>query len=116
MHEESKALTLESMHQGAAVEMWQQALGRVLANVNDPNTSSKPRKISLITKLKPSEDRSLLEIQVEVKTELAGQDAVQFAADLSLDDKGRPVAINRKSRQLTLTFNNVAKINGGGDD
>lgn len=116
MQEASEALTLASMHQGAAVEMWQQALERVLLNINDINTSSKPRKIALITKLKPSEDRSLLEIQVEVKTELAGQDAVQFAADLSLDGKGRPVAINRKSQQLTLTFSNVAKINGGEDD
>jgi hypothetical protein len=116
MPEEREALTLESMHQGAAVEMWGHALERVLANIEDPNTSTKPRKISLISKFTPSEDRSLVEIQLEVKTELAGQDAVKFAADVTLDEKGRPVAINRQSRQLKLTFNNVSKLNGGGAD
>lgn len=114
--EDAEALTLENMHQGAAVEMWQRALERVLANINDINTSSRPRKITLITKFSPSEDRSLLEIQMEVKTELAGQDAVKFAADMTLDEKGRPVAINRRSRQLKLTFNNVSTLNGGGTD
>lgn len=116
MQEASEALTLVSMHDGAALEMWQAALTRVLDNINDPNTSTRPRKITLVTKFKPSEDRSLLEMQVEVKTELAGQDAVQFAADLSLDDKGRPIAMNRRSRQLKLTFNNVSKLNGGASD
>lgn len=116
MQEAAEILTLENMHQGAAVEMWQQALARVLANVNDINTCTKARKITLITKFQPSEDRSLVEITVEVKTELAGQDAVKFAADLSLDEKGRPVACNRKSRQLKLTFKNVSQMNGGGAD
>ena len=116
MQNVNEALTLVSMHDGAALEMWHAALTRVLENINDINTSTRPRKISLITKFKPSEDRSLLEMQLEVKTELAGQDAVQFAADLSLDEKGRPIAINRKSRQLKLTFNNVSNMNGGASD
>jgi hypothetical protein len=116
MQEGAEALTLESMHQGAAVEMWQRALAQVLANINDINTSSKARKLTLLTKFQPSEDRSLIEITLEVKTELAGQDSVKFAADLSLDEKGRPVAFNRKSRQLKLTFKNVSKLNGGDAD
>lgn len=116
MEEQKEALTLDTMHQGAAMEMWQRALERVLVNINDINTTTKARKITLITKIQPSEDRSLMEITVEVKTGLAGQDAVKFAADLSIDTKGRPVAFNRKSRQLKLSFSNVSQLNGGGAD
>jgi hypothetical protein len=115
MEEERERLTLATINGGALVEQFDRALDRVVDNVSDINTTTKPRKIKLTVKVVPSEDRGFLEVDGEVKTEVAGQDPVKTTAVLSYDNRGRARAYNRPKRQTDIPFN-VTKFKGGEDD
>lgn len=112
MEEERERLTLATIKDGALLEQFDRALDRVVDNVSDINTTTKARKIKLTVKVVPSEDRSVVGIDAEVKTEVAGQDPVTSTAVLSYDARGRAVAYNRKKRQQEIPFN-VTKLEGG---
>jgi hypothetical protein len=114
MEEERERLTLATINDGALLEQFDRALDRVVDNVSDINTTTKARKIKLVVKVVPSEDRAFLEVDGEVKTEVAGQDPVKTTAVLSYDNRGRAVAFNRKKRQTEIPFN-VTRINEGGE-
>lgn len=115
MEEEREKLTLLTINGGALVEQFDRALERVIDNVSDINTTTKARKIKLTVKVVPSEDRSFVGIEAEVKTEVAGQDPVSTTAVLSYDNRGRAVAFNRRKRQQDIPFN-VTRINNGVTD
>ena len=114
MEAERERLTLATINGGALVEQFDRALDRVVDNVSDINTTTKPRKIKLTVKVVPSEDRSFLEVDGDVKTEVAGQDPVKTTAVLSYDTRGRAVAYNRRKQQTEIPFN-VTRINEGGE-
>lgn len=68
-----KTLTLQTLANGVAEELFQLELDRVLNNIDDPNTDHKPaRSIALIVTFQPDEDRRLAAVTVEAKTKLAG--------------------------------------------
>lgn len=111
MIDSKEKLTLETIKGGALVEQFNIALGRVLVNILDINTTTTPREISMVIKISPNDDRTFLELSAGVKTKLAGQPTVKATADLSVDDHGRAVAFSRPSNQLALPFE-VAKQQG----
>jgi hypothetical protein len=69
-----KTLKLDTICEGAAVELFENALGAVLANIDDVNADAKAtRKIVLTVSMKPSdEDRRSAVMMVTCSTKLAG--------------------------------------------
>jgi hypothetical protein len=67
-------VTLESLDGGAAMELFDLELKRVVENVFDLNTIAKTkRKISLEVVFAPTEDRASAQVFIDVKAKLAGQ-------------------------------------------
>lgn len=65
-------VTLETVNDGAAVELFQRELERVLENIQDPNTDpEKKRRIRLDVEFKPDESRSEGRVTVSAKSKLA---------------------------------------------
>jgi len=57
---------------GAAVDLFEHELARVLANVQDPNApATKTRTITLTVDIKPTEDRAAANVKVAAKSKLA---------------------------------------------
>lgn len=56
-------VSLETICDGAAAEVFAKCLGEVMQNIHDPNTDpDQARAIALVFKLKPSNDRTMAEI------------------------------------------------------
>lgn len=78
---------------GAVEERFNQALKKVLANVQDPNTDhKKKRTITVKVTIASNEERSLCGVDFEVKETLAPAKNVQTALLIGQDGQGKPVA------------------------
>ena len=65
-------VTLTGVMDGAAEELFQQALSRVLENIDDPNTAPKAkRSITLTLSVEVDEERRNAKLYVDCKTKLA---------------------------------------------
>jgi hypothetical protein len=65
-------LSVATLRRGAAIELVDDALERVLENIHDPNTDPEAmRQINLTLKLKPDRKREMLSIDVSVASKLA---------------------------------------------
>lgn len=108
--EPDEKMSLINIKGGAAIEMFDLALGRALANVNDINTTLDTREIVLKVQLTPSEDRSFVQVKFGVPApKLAGQAMETCSAEINLDTKGR-VWAKERGRQQALPFGNVEKL------
>ena len=69
-----KDVSLTTLKGGAAVELFDRELSRVLENIDDPNTeATEEREITLKLKIKPEDDRSVTAYLLTCKaTKLAG--------------------------------------------
>jgi hypothetical protein len=66
-------VTLTTLADGAAVELFQSELDRVLRNIQDPNTDAKAvRKVTLEVTFVPDEQREVGEVRVRAAAKLAG--------------------------------------------
>lgn len=105
-------VSLETLGQGAAVEMFADELKKVLANVLDPNTkASAKRSVTLTLEIKPDEDRSFASSSIEVKSKLAPTKPVGVPIYIG-NHAGQPVATERDTRQLSFE-DNVTQMKGG---
>lgn len=102
---DEEKLSLVNILDGGAVEMFDRALQQVLENVNDINTTLKAREIHLKCTIQPTDDRTLIGVNVFCTTKLSGQEGIKFSADLRLDSRGRAYALERTSLQKQLPFN-----------
>jgi len=69
---EQPVVSLENLGRGAAVEQFDDALQKVLININDPNTPAKAnRQVTLKVTIKPSENRDIANVAIEVTPKLA---------------------------------------------
>lgn len=104
---EEKYVSLETLGQGAAVEMFQVELEKVLANIIDVNTKpTSVRRISLTVDIKPDEDRSFGTVAIATASKLAPVKAVGTAIYIG-SHAGQPVATERDTRQLAFDDNVV---------
>ncbi len=111
---EESYVDITNLGRGAAVELFNDELNRVLANILDPNTDPKAiRSLTLTVKFKPSEDRDLAATVMEVKSKLASPKGVGTVIFIG-KEKGQPVAMERNPRQLELPTDNVSNISAGG--
>lgn len=68
-----KTITLDSLAQGAAGELFQNALARVLENIEDPNTDHRTKRALTIQFLfSADEERRLGNVEIRAATKLAG--------------------------------------------
>lgn len=72
-----KDVSLDDLAGGALRVRVAQALQEILANIDDPNTDHKPRKITIEVVLEPTKDRSQVGIGFVVNTKPRHREEVQ---------------------------------------
>ena len=98
----SDHVTLLSLGYGAAEELFNQELDKVLRNIADPNTRAiEVRRIQLDVKIKPSADRSYAEVEMKASSKLAGHKVFTTAIHVGIQD-GRLIATNSHVDQAGL--------------
>lgn len=113
---EDEKLSLVNIKGGAAIEIFDRALQKVIENIYDPNTTNDAREISLKVTLKPmDENRQIIAYSIKCPTKLSGQESVKGIADLKIEE-GRLVAVGRREAQQSLGFVNVAQFTGAKKD
>lgn len=97
-----KDVKLDTVAQGAAPELWEDACHEVLENIADVNRDPKAkREILLKVTFEPSEDRETLVTTVDVVTKLAPRKGHAAAAYLARR-KGELVAVTYDVRQRDM--------------
>jgi cell division protein FtsX len=100
----NERVTLVTIAGGAALELFEHELSRVLANIADLNTNAGPqRAITIQVQFKPAETRESSEITLQVTSKLAGIKAVRKEVYLGKQD-GQHVAMQFNPRQAGLNF------------
>ena len=100
---DEEGVSLEKLGQGAAVERFGLALQEVLDNIQDVNTDpKKARTVTLKATLKPSEDRGLGTIIVDVTTKLAPTKPFDVHVFLGRDKEGKGYATEYVAQQQEL--------------
>jgi len=68
-----QVVTLENLADGAAAELFQSELDKVLRNIQDPNTDATAvRKVTLEVTFSPDEEREMGDVRVKATSRLAG--------------------------------------------
>lgn len=115
---ELKQVTLEEIGGGVVPELFDHELGRVLANIDDPNTdASKPREIVVKVRFAPSADRESASVVVAVASKLVGVKPAVTSVFIGREG-GRLVAFTRNPRQAELPLDGKVlemKKKGGGE-
>jgi hypothetical protein len=92
--------TLSTLNEGALEERFQYELGRLLANILDPNTVAKARReIKVTLKFLPDERRAMANLDIIVETKLAPRAPLTTAVAIK-QDKGAVVAFEMEQTQL----------------
>ena len=104
---EEKFVSLETLGQGAAVELFSEELKKVLENVLDPNTkATATRSVTLKLIIKPDDDRSFASTALECTSKIAPTRPVGVPIYIG-KHAGQAVATERDSRQLAFEDNVV---------
>jgi hypothetical protein len=86
-------ITLGTVAEGAAEDLWSAELDRVLANIEDPNADWKTKRtITLTFTFAVNEERQVGDLTISAKTKLAGLKGRSTVVFLGRD-KGRLVAV-----------------------
>lgn len=92
-------VTLASIGNGAALELFDHELKRVIANIGDPNTTAKTKRaINIKVVIQPDEDRGIGFATVEVTSKLAGVKPVSSTMYFGKKD-GELVAVQNNFSQ-----------------
>lgn len=106
-------VSLVNIHNGAAVEMFDRQLDRVMQNISDINTDKKARVITLQIAVAPVDDnRSMVAFVINCPpAKLSCQEPVKGFADVRIDPAGKGAyAKIKEDPQLHLPFSNVTPI------
>ena len=93
-----EAMSYMTLGGGAAAEMFDRELEKVLANIYDPNRPYKqPRKITLELTLRPDENRDKVGVSIAVSSKAPGFKSFDSLAYLGFDqrDRTKPRAYER---------------------
>ena len=105
---ENEKMSLVNIKDGAAIELFDNALEKVIENIHDINTTVDAREITLKITVKPlDENRNVIVYGVKCSSKLSGQEALKGVADITIE-KGRLIAVCRKERQERLPLNVTA--------
>lgn len=101
--EEEQGVSLETLGQGAAVERFNLALQDVLNNVQDPNTDpKKARTVTMKVTVKPSADREVGTLAVDVVSKLAPIAPFDVRVFMGRGKDGKGYATEYHSQQAGL--------------
>ena len=102
MPKQQTVVTLINLKDGAAAELFQAELGRVLENIADRNTDWKTgRRITLQFDFKTNEDREVADVALKAFAKLAGLKSVETIVYLGKQD-GEYVAAENNPKQSGL--------------
>lgn len=92
-------VTLETLAGGAAVELFQHQLDRVVQNILDPNMPAKAKRhVTLRLTIQPDEERGMGEAHVTCEAKLAGPRGASTMLYFGRK-QGRAVAVENDPRQ-----------------
>ncbi len=112
---EYKKVTLETFNSGAAMDLFEEELKKVLENIADDNTKATAvREIHLIFKIQPTEDRAMAATQIESKSKLASIKPSRSAVFLGIEN-GKVSAYTNDMKQQELPFEQDKIISMGGE-
>lgn len=108
---EEQFVSLDSLANGSAVDLFNTELSKVLENILDPNTKADAvRSVTLKVEIKPSESRSVGDVGISVTSKLAPPKSAK--ATLYFGTKqGKAVAVERDPNQMS--FDDVKTENPG---
>jgi hypothetical protein len=109
---EEVPVTLVSIGGGAAVELFDIELERVLANIKDINTDPKTRRrITLVVDIVPNEERAYGDVRITATSKLASGKAHQSLMYV-VKRGGQIMAVESNPQQLNIP-GDVVSIGGG---
>jgi len=106
-------VTLETLAGGAAAELWDAELRKVLENIRDENTDpDEKRELTLKVTIAPTPDREGLNTSVKVTSKLAGFRPIPVHLHMGRKD-GQLVAVGFDPKQMDAfrTDNSVLPLN-----
>jgi hypothetical protein len=104
---EVKEVNLETLGGGAVGELFAEELGKVLANIADPNADPKAvREVTIKFRIKPSEDRSRADVQIIPTHKLAPLKPFGTAISIVTDGTKQIAYADRPLRQPELPLAN----------
>lgn len=102
---EEKFVSLDTLAQGAAVEMFNDELSKVFENILDVNTkATATRSVTLTVTIKPDDDRTYSNLVIEAKSKVAPVKGVGLPIYVG-KHAGKAVATERDTRQLEFSDN-----------
>lgn len=107
-------LSFSTLAGGGVQERLQDALDQVATNIADPNTDAKKtRKVTMTLTLKPNEQRSIANLDIDVKTSLVAPVGISTTLMIDRDEKGNAVAqeIYGKDPQQGVIFDDSKVTN-----
>lgn len=106
-------VSLENLGSGAAVELFDAELQKVLANILDPNTKATVgRSVTLTVKIKPDEDREYGSVEIHCTGKMAP--VKPFPTNIFIGkSKGEAVAREHNPKQLNAFEEQEAKRKEG---
>lgn len=110
----SDEFLFEGINGGGTLEMVNNAIRVIVANIDDMNTTLDAREINVKMVFKPSDDRTLINIGTKVTPKIAGQEPLFCTADVKIGKNGRAYAKERVKQQ-PFPFSNVTEIKKVGD-
>lgn len=109
---EYKPVSLSTIANGAAEELFQAELQEILENIQNINTDPESkRSITIQLVFQPNDDRRILKVGVAVKKNIAavrGAATVLYTGDAKRDGKFQ--ALEHNPKQLRLSEAQIAKI------
>lgn len=107
-----KKLTMSTVNNGAAEELFQRELTEVMKNIDDPSTTAKEaRKITVEFTFIPNEQREMGVLEISAKAKLVS--AKSLGSTFILQNNGQQlIPWEHNLHQPTLDFSNVSKIDG----
>lgn len=103
MSPQATEVSLLSLGNGTAMELFSHELKKVMANIKDPNTDGKKkRSITLKVEFVPFSDRTGFQAVIDVKTSLAAVPAVPAGNIFIMRDGGELKAYSHDTRQEQL--------------
>jgi hypothetical protein len=94
-------VALDTIAGGALPELFAEELGRVLANIADPNTDTTARAITITIAFKPNRDRDAADVTVTCASKLAGTLHVETKVFMG-KQHGKWIAVENDPRQSNL--------------
>jgi hypothetical protein len=100
---DTEYVSLTNLAGGAAVETFDDALQRVLENIQDPNTDAEvPRSVVLTVTIKPDKHRSLGDVKIQAATKTAPPQAVETQFFMGRSPAGLVRASEADINQMNL--------------